>query len=82
MPLSQVQPVRPIHEISRNFTSELAHWMAKGLPTADSKRIQEESKVNFESASFSILPPSLDDWIARRLKSQASHKTVEAAEKL
>ncbi|KAI9565203.1 reverse transcriptase [Daphnia sinensis] len=68
--------------ISDEISLGLAGWMTKGISTADSKAIQEEFKVIFENGKFSLNPPAIDEWAARRLKEKSMQKTVEAAEKV
>jgi len=55
--------------------------MSKGIPTTDSKAIQEYFKLQFESTSFSLNPPMIDDWQVDRIKRSASRKAIEAEEK-
>ncbi len=68
--------------IAKDISMELSGLMTKGVPSDDSKAIQEEFGVEFDQSSFSINPPRLDDWMARQLKEKAARKTVEASEKV
>lgn len=73
---------RPRRVIPRHITEGLSSFMAKGVITAESKEVQEVFDVEFEQEGFSLNPPTLDDWMARKLKDQKNRKTVEAAEKI
>ncbi|KZR98982.1 Uncharacterized protein APZ42_005349, partial [Daphnia magna] len=68
--------------VSKQVIRDLTKWISNGLSTTESKIIQGDYKLEFEKDSFSLNPPVLDDWTARRVKNGSKLKSVEAAEKL
>ncbi len=69
------------YSIPKELSLALTDWMSKGIPTADSKAIQELYKVDFDDESFSLNPPAIDDWQSVRIKRHVSRKAIEAEEK-
>ena len=60
----------------------LGHCLRDGLTSADAKKICDNFGVQFADDGFSIKPPLLDDWMARRVKQLPSAKSIEAVEKM
>jgi hypothetical protein len=67
--------------VSRRVTSNLAKIMASGLPSDQVMALREAFNPDFESTSFALAVPSLDDKFAKSLK-QTGNKAVEKQEKL
>ncbi len=68
-------------KLPQDFTAMLTSWMTKGIPTAESKAIQELFKPSFVDDAFSVSPPVIDDWLAVRIKEHQSRKSIEAEER-
>ncbi|KAI9555949.1 hypothetical protein GHT06_018491 [Daphnia sinensis] len=67
--------------VSKEESRNLADWLNKSVTPAELKGFSEKYPIEFEKKEFSLAPPRLDDWMARRLKESAAQKPAEAAEK-
>ncbi|EFX61210.1 hypothetical protein DAPPUDRAFT_122435 [Daphnia pulex] len=67
--------------VSKEDSRNLADWLNKSVTPAELKGFAEKYPIEFEKKEFSLAPPRLDDWMSRRLKESAAHKSTEAAEK-
>lgn len=67
------------HDLSR----EIIKWGCVSINPDESKAIRETFKLNFEKSSTSFSPPSVDGWMARKIKEAGKNtsKAVEVTEK-
>lgn len=77
-----VTPGETVNLIRQEMTLELVKVMVDGVGAKEAKDLRERFKVVFEDEKFSLNPPALDEWMARRVKSLANHKTIELQEKI
>ena len=70
----------PAFKVSQDVCSQVASLLVEGISANNSKSISKEFPLDFEEIDFSIKPPKIDNWVARRAKSKGVFKQVNASE--
>ena len=66
--------------VPKEVTDEIKDWLVPGLSADESKAISKKFVLEFEDQSFSIKPPKLDSFMARRAKDSHRSRAVSLSE--